>query len=249
MFQIFGHKISDLHIDELMSLIDAALVNKRSLHIVTANPEILLAAKFNQEYNNYLLGADLLTADGVGVIYAGLVSGYKFKNDRLTGVSICKRLFDEDTRNIYIIGSTTANIQKATHNSSKVTSYTSHGILDNGFTLNNLINDIKAKYPDVILIALGHIKQEKMISTLKSHGISAVFIGIGGSIDYLSSNIKIPNILTRKLGFEWLYRLYIEPTKRYKRIFKAVVLFPIVYLFSCFIELFHVEHSNIDKSH
>jgi N-acetylglucosaminyldiphosphoundecaprenol N-acetyl-beta-D-mannosaminyltransferase len=55
-------------------------------------------------------------------------------------------------------------------------------------------------------------------------------IGIGGSLDVWSGNVKRAPKLFQKLGLEWLYRTICEPS-RFKRIFPALPLFLIKSIF------------------
>ncbi len=52
-------------------------------------------------------------------------------------------------------------------------------------------------------------------------------MGVGGSFDFITGKIKrAPNFL-RVIGLEWLWRLAIEPRYRFKKIWNAVILFPV----------------------
>lgn len=53
-----------------------------------------------------------------------------------------------------------------------------------------------------------------------------VGLGVGASIDFLLGLQKRAPLIFQKLGLEWLYRLILEPRKRYKRIYMALVEFP-----------------------
>jgi len=53
-----------------------------------------------------------------------------------------------------------------------------------------------------------------------------VWLWVGASIDFLLGLQKRAPVIFQKLGLEWLYRLVLEPRKRWKRIYMAVVEFP-----------------------
>ena len=53
---------------------------------------------------------------------------------------------------------------------------------------------------------------------------SQIFVGVGGSFDFLSGiKPRAPKFL-QTIGLEWLFRLFNEPS-RFSRIWKAVVTF------------------------
>lgn len=77
---------------------------------------------------------------------------------------------------------------------------------------------------DFLLVGYGHPYQEKWISRNSTKLNAKIFIGVGGSFDFLSGiKPRAPKFL-QSLGFEWLFRLINEPT-RFSRIWKAVVTF------------------------
>ena len=51
-------------------------------------------------------------------------------------------------------------------------------------------------------------------------------LGVGSSIDYLLGLQKRAPVFFQRLGLEWLYRLILEPRKRWRRIYTALVEFP-----------------------
>ncbi|HCE30864.1 MAG: Glycosyl transferase, WecB/TagA/CpsF family [Candidatus Daviesbacteria bacterium GW2011_GWB1_39_5] len=73
------------------------------------------------------------------------------------------------------------------------------------------VEDGSLKPVDLLFVAFGHIKQEKWIDNNLDKIPVRVAIGVGGAFDYLSASVpRAPKVL-RKLGFEWLFRLMIQP--------------------------------------
>jgi len=90
--------------------------------------------------------------------------------------------------------------------------------------IREIINQAK---PNILFVAYGNpaSKQEKWISrNLKCLPTVKIAMGVGGSFDFLSENIKRAPEWMQRMGIEWLFRLIRQP-KRYKRIFNAVIVF------------------------
>jgi len=88
-----------------------------------------------------------------------------------------------------------------------------------------VIRKINRFEPDVLLVAYGPIKQEKWICRYKDGIKAKVIIGVGGSFDELAGlTPAAPSFFVRH-GLKWFWRLIVEPW-RWKRIWKAVVVFP-----------------------
>ena len=63
-------------------------------------------------------------------------------------------------------------------------------------------------------------------------GKIGVAMGVGGSFDYVTGKTKRAPKIMRIFGLEWLWRLILEPKYRFKRVFNAVVIFPIKVIFN-----------------
>ena len=89
---------------------------------------------------------------------------------------------------------------------------------------NEIYEEINAKSPKLILVAMGSPRQEQFIYNAKKVLKPSLMIGIGGSLDVWSGSIKRAPLLFQKLGIEWLYRTITQPS-RIKRIFPTLPLF------------------------
>ncbi len=90
---------------------------------------------------------------------------------------------------------------------------------------NHLIQRINKVQPDMLFVAFGAPKQEEWIYTnLKKLPSVKLAIGVGGSFDFISGKAKRAPLIFQRLGFEWLWRLILEP-RRIKRIYNATVKF------------------------
>jgi len=81
---------------------------------------------------------------------------------------------------------------------------------------------------DVIVLAMGMPKQERIAELLKQKGNGRVIIICGGAIlDFQAGRVKRAPKVFRQFGMEWLYRLMSEP----KRLFvRYVIGIPVFFL-------------------
>ena len=80
-----------------------------------------------------------------------------------------------------------------------------------------------------VFSCIGMKTQEKRLIEIFSYlplEQRVVWLGVGASIDFLLGLQKRAPIIFQSLGLEWFYRLIIEPRKRWRRIYTAVVDFP-----------------------
>src|SRR3989344_685836 len=86
----------------------------------------------------------------------------------------------------------------------------------------DVVNNSKA---EILFVAFGMGKQEKwIVENLNKLPSVKIAMGVGGAFDYISGKVKRAPLLMRRLGLEWMYRLFKQP-QRAGRIFNATVRF------------------------
>lgn len=83
-----------------------------------------------------------------------------------------------------------------------------------------IISDIQKSHADILLLGFGPIIQEKWIKDNWAALPVSLAIGLGGTFDYISGDRSAPPAWIRRIGLEWLYRLFTQP-KRVIRIKNA----------------------------
>lgn len=93
---------------------------------------------------------------------------------------------------------------------------------------NHLLNDLIAKKPDVVFVAMGSPKQEFLMKEFQHHH-SALYMGLGGSFDVYSGLKKRAPQFYRYYGLEWFYRLIKEPARVYRQLTLIKFFFRIIF--------------------
>jgi N-acetylglucosaminyldiphosphoundecaprenol N-acetyl-beta-D-mannosaminyltransferase len=94
-----------------------------------------------------------------------------------------------------------------------------------------ILHRIAATRPDVLLVALGHPKQDLWIANHRDRLNVSVAVGVGCTFDLIAGRRHRAPSLMQRLGLEWLYRLFREPRRLGRRYVidawvLATVLFP-----------------------
>jgi Teichoic acid biosynthesis proteins len=81
----------------------------------------------------------------------------------------------------------------------------------------SLLEAIKQAHPDVLFVGMTAPKQELWLSR-NFNQLDVLFaMGVGAAFDYLAGNKpRVPKKIG-KIGFEWLYRLVLEPRRLWRR--------------------------------
>ncbi|NCN07385.1 WecB/TagA/CpsF family glycosyltransferase [Candidatus Falkowbacteria bacterium] len=225
--EILGVGLDIIDADQTISKITEYLQSNKQYHLVTVNPEFIVESRDNKKFKNVLNKASLAVCDGFGLV---LVTLGKLK--RVTGVDLSERLLGGEIKNskVFLLGGTkdNAKILMTKYPGTIVGAEQGGNINIKTYQLDNndiIINKIIKSKANILLVGFGQVKQEMWISqNLSKVPNVKVAIGVGGTFDYLSGDIKRAPKFFRSLGLEWLYRLTAQP-QRLRRIFNATIKF------------------------
>lgn len=220
---VLGIKIDKITINEASDKIISFIRSEKNGHYVfTPNSEMIMAGYRDENLKNILNSADILSADGIGVVYASKILKNPI-NERCAGFDIACSLLEKMNReksSLYLFGSKQEVIEAAKENIlQKHPDINICGIANGYFDEKRekeIINEINEKKPDVVFVCLGVPKQEKWIYKNAKSLNTKVLMGLGGSLDVFAGKVKRAPVIYQKLGIEWLYRLCKEP-KRFVR--------------------------------
>jgi N-acetylglucosaminyldiphosphoundecaprenol N-acetyl-beta-D-mannosaminyltransferase len=85
-----------------------------------------------------------------------------------------------------------------------------HGYIE-PMDLPGILEDIRRSGSRFIFVGMGVPRQEYWIGEHHSELDGTVSIGVGGSFDVISGNLKRAPLFLQKAGLEWLFRLVQEP--------------------------------------
>ena len=71
--------------------------------------------------------------------------------------------------------------------------------------------------PELIVLGMGMPKQEKIAEMVRATNLPVLIVCGGAIIDFMGNKVKRAPKWVRKIGFEWVYRLMLEPKRLYKR--------------------------------
>jgi N-acetylglucosaminyldiphosphoundecaprenol N-acetyl-beta-D-mannosaminyltransferase len=190
--------------------------------IFTPNAEIIMQAQRDPELKDILKNADMLTADGAGVVLASGMLGNRLP-EKVSGVDLVQeifRTFASKGLRCFLFGARPGVAEEAAVNIIKDNPGIVVAGCRNGYfsdeECDEIIAEINKSAPDILLVALGAPKQEKWISKHLDKLDVKVCIGVGGTLDVLSGKVRLAPEFFRKSGLEWFYRLCREP-RRAKR--------------------------------
>lgn len=226
--EVLGVYFDDLTREEAVRAGSALLSEDKFHYVVTPNPEFLLTAEKDREFLKVLNGADLVLADGIGVIYSAKIQGTPLKG-RVTGISFAEDMLsclDERGGRLYLLGAKPGVAEEAGRRIvERHPGVTLCGTQDGYFKdEEQALLKVAAARPDLLFVCLGSPKQEKWMARWGKHTGARLAIGLGGVLDVFAGRVERAPESWQKLGLEWAYRLKKEPQRAGRMVKLPLVL-------------------------
>ena len=188
-----------------------------------ANAHTLNISKADPAYQDHLQRTDLVYADGIGAVWASrLLGGCQLH--KMTGAdwiySFCEQARDQGWR-VYILAGHPGTAQKARTN--LVAQYPGLDICGaaDGFfqekSETQVLAELTELAPDVLFVGMSVPVQEKWVMThLSAHAVRICW-SVGALFDYVAGEEPRAPGWMRALPLEWLWRLVVDPTGKWRR--------------------------------
>lgn len=220
---LFGISLTSCTLLRGIRLIEDLIVKGTPQLVVLANVHTLNHAFENIKYRHALQKAALVLRDGVGVAWA-LKKGKIPPLHNFVGTDFipayCRNAAAKGRR-IYLLGARPGVSRNAARKLSIsapgiVIAGCHHGYFPEEDTF-EVIHQINASKPDILLVAMGNPKQELWISHNLHNLDVPVSMGVGAFFDYMSGAVRRAPQWMLDSGMEWIFRLLIEPGRLWKR--------------------------------
>ncbi len=86
-------------------------------------------------------------------------------------------------------------------------------------------DEINASAADIVLVGLSTPKQEHWMSSMRPRLAPAALIGVGAAFDFHTDNVRQAPRWIQRSGFEWLFRVAVEPRRLARRYLRVVPRF------------------------
>jgi N-acetylglucosaminyldiphosphoundecaprenol N-acetyl-beta-D-mannosaminyltransferase len=210
-------------IKHLLDAVDAG----RGGMLVTPNLDHLHRCSTNLAFSAMVAEADLVVADGMPLVWASRLQGTPLP-ERVAGSNLITTLSGaaaERGRSIYLLGGSegtadgAARVLTEKFPSLKVagTWYPPVGFEDDAAHMAELVSNLDAAKPDIVYVALGSPKQERLIARLRPILPGAWWLGVGNSFSFLCGDVRRAPRWMQISGLEWMHRLFQEPKRLFKR--------------------------------
>ena len=217
--EILGVNVNSLTMVQAVEKVQQFIDERKNALVATANAVMLMRATQDEELKHILNSADLVVPDGAGTVWAANYLGVEMP-ERVAGYDLAQELMREAPGRgdrIYFFGSAPGVAESAREKAMEL--YPGIKIVGtrNGFFSEadepEIIAEIKAARPDILLAALGVPKQEKWLYKYRQALQVPVAIGVGGTLDVMAGVMQRAPLWMQKAKLEWLFRGLKQPSR------------------------------------
>ncbi len=220
----FGLKIHNGNMAETICTIDDAVKNRSNViqHIVVNAAKIVNAQK-DEDLRKAINNSNIVNIDGQPVVWALRFLGHQV-SERVAGCDLFQELVAVCAKKgykPYFFGAKEEVLQKMIqifkqkHPALQIAGYR------NGYYSAkeepHIADSIKASKADMLFLGITSPKKEIFIDTYSKKMEIPFIMGVGGSFDIVAGKTRRAPLWMQKSGLEWLYRVYQEPGRMWKR--------------------------------
>lgn len=214
----------------LVRELDDCAARRRSVYLAFANAHTLNQARRQPAYQNTLRHF-LVVNDGVGMDIASRWRyGHTFP-ENLNGTDFVPRWLRESRQRlrVFLLGARPEVVEAAHARCRELFPHHDWVGRAHGYFRPEdeaaLCERIRRAAPDVLLVAMGNPLQEHWIARCAPAAGAPVAIGVGALFDFWSGTAKRAPDWVRAMKLEWLYRLWREPRRMWRRYLLGNMLF------------------------
>lgn len=224
-FDVFGIKYAVARVEEAVLHVIRHLDELKGKYICFSNVHTTVMAMEDKGYADILNGAAFVFPDGTPIARRQKRSGI-IGAERVAGPDFMRNMFkntQDGKVSHYFYGSTEKTLSALKEkleleypgiNIKGMYSPPFRKLTDEEDA--EVVNMINESGADIIWIGLGAPKQEKW---MKAHEgkIRGIMMGVGAGFDFHAGTARRAPIWVQKIGLEWLFRLFVDPKRLFKR--------------------------------
>jgi N-acetylglucosaminyldiphosphoundecaprenol N-acetyl-beta-D-mannosaminyltransferase len=221
---VLGTPIDNLNMQETLDRISRAIHDCKHLHHTVVNAGKIVSMQKDPQLRESVVNADIINADGQGVVWASRLLGRPLK-ERVAGIDLMEQLVEvayRDHYKVFFLGAKEDIVKSVVDHYSKIYSPEIIAGYRNGYFKKEDERDIARQIADsganILFVAISSPTKENFLFQNREILQKVNFImGVGGSFDVVSGLVKRAPDWMQKAGLEWLYRVYQEPKRMFRR--------------------------------
>jgi N-acetylglucosaminyldiphosphoundecaprenol N-acetyl-beta-D-mannosaminyltransferase len=225
--ELGGLPVSAVDRAGLVDAVFEGMAHRRGGWIVTANTDLLRQAAESPEVRQLFREADWIVADGMPLLWAARVAGRPLP-ERVAGSDLVRDLAARaaaNGRRLFLLGGekgvaeTAAARLREAYPGLQVVGVASPQLSSEPTEaeLEAVRDQLAVARPDLVYVAFGAPKQERVIRALRPAFPATWWMGCGISLSFVAGRVRRAPRWMQRSGLEWVHRLAQEPGRLWRR--------------------------------
>ena len=244
-----GIPLDNLTMSETLDRIENSIFSNKQIHHCVINAGKVVKMQSDKKLQKSVISSDIINADGMSIVWAARLLGHEIK-ERVAGIDLMDNLVElahEKKYKCFFLGAKEQVVKKIVDHysekySNKIISGYRNGYFDN-YDEKMIIDQIIKSKANLLFVAMTSPKKEMFLNKYKAELKSInLIMGVGGSFDVISGEVKRAPLFMQKIGLEWFYRFVQEPVRMWRRYIIGNLKF-IIIIFKA--KFFHIKKNNL----
>ena len=230
-----GIPLDNLSMSETLERIENSIFSNNQIHHCVINAGKIVKMQSDKKLQESVISSDIINADGMSIVWAARFLGYKIK-ERVAGIDLMEnlvKLAHKKKYKCFFLGAKEKVVKKISDHYSNIYSTQVIAGYRNGYFDNHeekmIIDQIIKSKANLLFVAMTSPKKEFFLNKYKAELKSInLIMGVGGSFDVISGEVKRAPEFMQKVGLEWFYRFVQEPKRMWKRYLIGNIQFAII---------------------
>lgn len=231
---VLGVEVSAIDLETAVGEIRGWVSNGARHYVCVRDVHGVMAARRDPELIDIHNRAGMVTPDGMPLVWCGRYAGARWTK-RVYGpdlmLAVCGQSTEDGVRHyLYGAGPGVAEelAQRLRHKFPGIEIVGVHSPPYRDLTdeeAEETAAMINAQRPDIVWVGLSTPKQERWMAGFRSRLEAPVLIGVGAAFDMHSGRVRQAPEWIRRSGFEWFFRLCMEPRRLWRRYLTSIPIF------------------------
>ena len=231
---VLGVGLSVINLSSALDGISRALARKDKGYICVTGVHGVMEAQRDAQLRDILNHSFLNTPDGMPMVWVGKIKGHR-EMDRVYGpdlmLLVCEFTRDKNYTHFFYGGAEGVALELKQKLEARFPGIKIAGTYTPPFRPLNaqeeadLVRRVNDKKPDIIWVGLSTPKQEKFMAQYGGKFDATLLFGVGAAFDFHAGRVRQAPRWMQRSGLEWLFRLWCEPRRLWRRYFRNNPLF------------------------
>ncbi len=238
---ILGVGISAINMEQALAIIERWIVARERHSVHVCNVHTVMECQRDLQLRAGINRAGLATPDGMPLVWLSRLAGNRHVS-RVYGPDLMLALMDRSGAKGYRhyfyggaegIAKKLAEVMKEKYHGIQIVGWHSPPFRQTIGEDDEVFARINAVKPDIVWVGLGTPKQDWWIIQHRRKLEAAVLIAIGAAFDFHTGHVPQAPRWIMQAGLEWLFRLFQEP----RRLWRRYLVYNPLFVWSVFLQL------------